>query len=889
MPLLIKDRVREVTTSVGTGPIVVGTSLVTGFQSIASTIGDGNTTPYVIEVPGGSDWEIGIGQYISSNTSILRLQVLASSNSNNLVNFSAGAKNVFITLPATYAALTARDLSQFAATTSAQLASVITDETGTGKLVFSDNAVLVAPNIGTANGTALTLSGDLNVSGNIYLAGNTTTLSSNNLFINDPMIYLANNNSGNINDIGIVGHFVSTKYQHTGFVRDATDGIWKLFSNVSAEPASTIDFSTDVVYDPLQVGSVTATTFTGALYGNANTVTNGIYSTDTGTVTNTMLFGGISNVKLSNSSVTITPGTGLNGGGIVSLGSSITLNVNSGSTTVAGILQLNNTISSTSTTLAATANAVKTAYDLATTANTNASNASVLTTGTVPNARLVSIPNSALANSSVTITPGTGLNGGGTVVLGSSITLNVNSGSTTVAGILQLTDSISSTSTITAATANTVKTVYDLATTANTNASNASVLTIGTVPNARLVSIPNSSLANTSVTITPGTGLNGGGTVVLGSSITLNVNSGSTTVAGILQLIDSISSTSTALAATANAVKTAYDLATTANTNASNASVLTTGTVPNSLLVSIPNSSLANTSVTITPGTGLNGGGTVVLGSSVTLNANTASTTAAGIVQLTDSISSTSTTTAATPNSVTNVYNFANSAYNKANTAIYTAPGISGNVLTSNGTAWVSAAGASPMVYPGAGIPNSTGTSWGTSYGVLGTGSIPGSVVLSTAPSNGQLLIGNGTAYIKATLTQGSGISITNGSGAITISSNVSLSETFTFGGTGTPTTGTALTPYLYVTRNMTCNNAVLIAKTAPTGNFTVNILRSSDNGTSFPDIIAIITITSGNRVGITALSPTTTPALVAGDLLRLDISAVNGASDWTAQLNTLL
>jgi hypothetical protein len=59
------------------------------------------------------------------------------------------------------------------------------------------------------------------------------------------------------------------------------------------------------------------------------------------------------------------------------------------------------------------------------------------------------------------------------------------------------------------------------------------------------------------------------------------------------------------------------------------------------------------------------------------------------------------------------------------------APGTNGNVLQSNGTTWVSASAPSGMVYPGAGIPNSTGTSWGTSYSTSGSGTV---VALTTSP-----------------------------------------------------------------------------------------------------------------------------------------------------------
>ena len=141
---------------------------------------------------------------------------------------------------------------------------------------------LVTPNIGVATGTSLSLSGDMNITGNVYISGTATTISSTNLTISDPMIYLGQGNTGNVSDIGIIGSINPGTEQHTGFVKDATDGVWKLFSDVVPEPTGTVDF-TSATYDALKVGSVTATTFTGALSGNATTATNVAYSGLTGT------------------------------------------------------------------------------------------------------------------------------------------------------------------------------------------------------------------------------------------------------------------------------------------------------------------------------------------------------------------------------------------------------------------------------------------------------------------------------------------------------------------------------------------------------------------------------------------------------------------------------
>lgn len=97
MALVLADRVQDITLTTGTGTITLANTPPTGFQSFA-TIGNGNTTYYTIY--GGSDWEVGVGTYTAVGTSLSRDTVLASSNSNNLVNFGSGEKTVFVTYPA---------------------------------------------------------------------------------------------------------------------------------------------------------------------------------------------------------------------------------------------------------------------------------------------------------------------------------------------------------------------------------------------------------------------------------------------------------------------------------------------------------------------------------------------------------------------------------------------------------------------------------------------------------------------------------------------------------------------------------------------------------------------------------------------------------------------
>ena len=99
MALVIKDRVKETTTTTGTGTYTLAGAEV-GFQSF-STIGNGNTTYYT--VTDGGDWEVGIGTYTASGTTLARTTILSSSNSDNAVDWSVGEKFVFVTQPSSKA------------------------------------------------------------------------------------------------------------------------------------------------------------------------------------------------------------------------------------------------------------------------------------------------------------------------------------------------------------------------------------------------------------------------------------------------------------------------------------------------------------------------------------------------------------------------------------------------------------------------------------------------------------------------------------------------------------------------------------------------------------------------------------------------------------------
>ena len=100
MALIINDRVKETTTTTGTGTInLAGAS--GGFQTFVAGIGTTNTTYYCIAAQSGTEYEIGIGTVTDATPDTLsRTTILESTNSDAAVDFSAGTKDVFCTMPA---------------------------------------------------------------------------------------------------------------------------------------------------------------------------------------------------------------------------------------------------------------------------------------------------------------------------------------------------------------------------------------------------------------------------------------------------------------------------------------------------------------------------------------------------------------------------------------------------------------------------------------------------------------------------------------------------------------------------------------------------------------------------------------------------------------------
>ena len=102
MALVLNDRVRETSTTTGTGAMALGGAVV-GFQTFAAGVGNSNTCYYAISLRGGAEFETGLGTLDGDSSDLTRTTVFQSSNSDSAVDFSAGTKDVFVTLPASKA------------------------------------------------------------------------------------------------------------------------------------------------------------------------------------------------------------------------------------------------------------------------------------------------------------------------------------------------------------------------------------------------------------------------------------------------------------------------------------------------------------------------------------------------------------------------------------------------------------------------------------------------------------------------------------------------------------------------------------------------------------------------------------------------------------------
>jgi hypothetical protein len=144
MPLVLKDRVKETSTTTGTGTLTLG-GAASGFQSF-SVIGDGNSTYYAIVDSAAGTWEVGIGTYTSSGTTLSRDVVLESSNSGSAVDFAANVKDVFVTYPAERAVIGGMGYVENAATvTQSSVINAGNNAMSAGPVVVADGVSVTVP------------------------------------------------------------------------------------------------------------------------------------------------------------------------------------------------------------------------------------------------------------------------------------------------------------------------------------------------------------------------------------------------------------------------------------------------------------------------------------------------------------------------------------------------------------------------------------------------------------------------------------------------------------------------------------------------------------------------------------------------------------------------
>ena len=163
MALVLKDRVKEQTTTTGTGTVTLG-GAVSGFDTFAS-VGDGNTTYYAIVSQSANEWEVGIGTYTASGTTLSRDTILESSNSDAAVNFSAGTKDVFVTYPAdksVYAdAAGTVNTGAIAAASLTLTTDLAVADGGTGASSLTDGGVLLGSGTGAITPMAVLTDGQM--------------------------------------------------------------------------------------------------------------------------------------------------------------------------------------------------------------------------------------------------------------------------------------------------------------------------------------------------------------------------------------------------------------------------------------------------------------------------------------------------------------------------------------------------------------------------------------------------------------------------------------------------------------------------------------------------------------------------------------------------------
>lgn len=171
---------------------------------------------------------------------------------------------------------------------SASTGNITITNTGVQSLAGTTNQITVTPSGGTGALTlslpsAITTPGSLTVSGDLTVNGTTTTVNSTTLSVEDPLIQLAKGNSAADSlDIGFYGLFdTAGTDKYTGLFRDASDGKWRLFTGLESAPATTVNIAGT---------GYTVATLVANLEGTATNATNVAMLSDTSDTTTFLAF-----------------------------------------------------------------------------------------------------------------------------------------------------------------------------------------------------------------------------------------------------------------------------------------------------------------------------------------------------------------------------------------------------------------------------------------------------------------------------------------------------------------------------------------------------------------------------------------------------------------------